>query len=101
MGQSEPSENDGGHEAAENGELEALSFEAAIERLETIIERVESGEIGLEQALAEYERGTKLIAHCRSILDSAERRIAELTADESGGLRLEEGEAGEGNGAAS
>lgn len=59
---------------------EDLSFEEALETLESLIERVESGEIGLEEAIAQYEQGAALVKRCRSVLDTAERRIAELTA---------------------
>ncbi|MBB6428271.1 exodeoxyribonuclease VII small subunit [Algisphaera agarilytica] len=59
----------------------APSFEQAIDQLEELIEQIESGEIGLEDALKRYEDGTKLIQRCRSILDSAEKKIGELTAD--------------------
>ncbi len=60
----------------------APSFEQAIDQLESLIEQIESGEIGLEDALKRYEDGTKLIQRCRSILDSAEKKIAELTAED-------------------
>lgn len=53
-------------------------FEAAIDQLEILIEQIESGEIGLEESLKRYEDGSKLIQHCRTILDSAEKKIAEL-----------------------
>lgn len=59
----------------------APSFEAAVDQLEGLIEQIESGEIGLEDALKRYEDGTKLIQQCRKILDSAEKKIAELTGD--------------------
>lgn len=58
-------------------------FEEAVEQLESILERIESGEIGLEESLAEYERGMKLIQHCRAILGRAEQRIRELTPAET------------------
>jgi exodeoxyribonuclease VII small subunit len=58
-----------------------LSYEQAIEELESIIERIESGEAGLEQSLAEYKRGAELLKRCRSILDAADRQIEELTAE--------------------
>ena len=61
-----------------------LSFEQAIDRLEDIVERIESGEVGLEAALEQYEQGQSLIKRCRGILDKAERRIAELTEDTLG-----------------
>jgi len=79
----------------EGGEGEALSFEQAIEQLEQLIEKIESGEVGLEQAIEHYEQGTHLIKRCRSILDSAEKRIAELTESETGELTVEPGQGGE------
>jgi exodeoxyribonuclease VII small subunit len=56
-----------------------LTFEQAIARLESIIEGVESGEVGLEASLAQYEQGMKLIRHCRGILDRAQTQIEKLT----------------------
>ena len=58
------------------------SFEQAMDRLETILERVESGEAGLEQSIAECEKGARLIARCREILAASETKIAELNLDE-------------------
>jgi len=57
-----------------------LSYEQAVERLEQLVERIESGEIGLEESIAAYERGARLIARCRAILDQAETRNEELSA---------------------
>jgi len=57
------------------------TFEESIEDVESLIERIEAGEIGLEEALKHYEKGTKLIAHCRGILDAAEKKITELTGE--------------------
>ncbi len=57
---------------------EQPSFEQAIEQLEAIIDRIESGEIGLERSIAEYERGVALIRRCRQVLESAEQRVEEL-----------------------
>ncbi len=70
---------------------EKLGFEEAIEQLEDLIDQIESGEIGLEEALKRYEQGSALIKRCRAILDGAQERIAELTeaADGSGGLVIE------------
>ncbi|MFW5682277.1 MAG: exodeoxyribonuclease VII small subunit [Phycisphaeraceae bacterium] len=66
------------------------SFEQAMERLEAILDRVESGEAGLEQSIAECEKGAKLIARCRRILDASEKRIGELNLE---ALTRAEGEA--------
>ena len=60
-----------------------LTYEQAIDELEKIIERIEQGEVGLEDSLAEYRKGASLLKRCRSILDSAEQQIQELTAQES------------------
>ncbi len=57
----------------------ALPFETALAQIERIIERIESGEVGLEESLAEYERGVTLINHCRSKLDVARQRVEDLT----------------------
>ncbi|MEZ6242919.1 MAG: exodeoxyribonuclease VII small subunit [Phycisphaerales bacterium] len=68
-----------------------LSYEQAVERLELLVERIESGEIGLEESIAAYEQGAKLIARCRAILDVAEARIEELSVEQ-----IESGEVGGG-----
>jgi exodeoxyribonuclease VII small subunit len=60
-------------------EAAAMTFEHAMQALEAITDRIESGEIGLEQSMAEYERGMRLIARCREVLDTAEQRVAELS----------------------
>ncbi|MFG0248438.1 MAG: exodeoxyribonuclease VII small subunit [Phycisphaeraceae bacterium JB051] len=62
-------------------------FEESIEQLEEIIEQIESGEIGLEDSITQYEKGTKLIEKCRAILDRAQARITELTVDGNGELK--------------
>ena len=46
--------------------------------LEGIVARIESGEIGLERSMAEYERGVALVARCRDVLTKAEQRVEEL-----------------------
>ncbi len=56
-----------------------MSFEKAVQELESIIERIEQGEVGLEQSLDEYRRGDTLIKRCRDILDVAEQQIEKLT----------------------
>lgn len=65
-------------------------FEEAVEQLEQIIEQIESGEVGLEESLLRYEQGMKLIARCQAILNKAQQRIAELTADPDGSLHVRE-----------
>lgn len=66
-------------------DIAALRYEEAVEQLEAIIDRIESGEIGLEDSIKAYERGVALRRHCERILEQAEQRIEELSArDEEG-----------------
>lgn len=59
-----------------------MSFEDAIEELEQIIDRIESGDIGLEKSLSERKRGDELIKRCRSVLDAAEQELKQIDAAE-------------------
>lgn len=79
------------------GKEKPMRFEDAVAQLEAIVERIESGQIGLEECIAEYERGMKLVGRCQEVLGAVQTRIAELTADAEGKLRLKAGDAaGEG-----
>jgi exodeoxyribonuclease VII small subunit len=60
-------------------------FEAAIAELETIVKRLEEGDLPLETSLELYERGVQLSRFCHSRLEAAERRIEVL--NERGELR--------------
>lgn len=61
---------------------EKLTFEQAMENLEKIVERIESGKIGLAESITEYEQGVKLIKQCRTILEAAEKKIQLLARGE-------------------
>ena len=50
-------------------------FEAAIAELESIVKKLEEGDMALEQSLALYERGVQLSRFCHARLEDAERRI--------------------------
>lgn len=60
------------------------TFEDALQRLEEIVEQIESGEVPLEESIEKYEEGTKLVKQCRGILDTAEHKIQLLTRSEDG-----------------
>ena len=60
-------------------DTQSLTFEQALAEVESIIERIEAGEIGLEDALAQYERGVALANHCRGKLDRAQQKVEDLT----------------------
>ena len=55
-----------------------LSFEAAIEKLEKIVERMESAKLPLEDLIVQYEEGIRLVAVCNERLTAAENRIETL-----------------------
>jgi exodeoxyribonuclease VII small subunit len=61
-----------------NAPVESLSFEAALRELESIVARLEQGEVDLEDSIALYERGTALKAHCEKKLKSAESRLEKI-----------------------
>jgi exodeoxyribonuclease VII small subunit len=55
-----------------------LSFEAALSKLETIVESMETGEVPLADLLAKFEEGNKLLKHCEGRLREAELKIEQL-----------------------
>ena len=58
-----------------------VTFEEALRRLDEVVARLESGEVGLEEAVALFEQGQGYLAACRERLGAAQRRIEELTAE--------------------
>jgi exodeoxyribonuclease VII small subunit len=62
-------------------DINVLSFEAAFEELATIVTRLESGELALEESVTLFERGRKLSEHCQSLLDKAELRVNQINED--------------------
>ena len=62
---------------------EPPAFEAALEELEAIAERMEDGEPSLEESLKLFERGMDLTRRCQKALDDAEQRIQTLADAES------------------
>ena len=60
---------------------EELGFEAALEELEELTRKVESGQLPLEETLGAFERGMALATRCRERLDAAEGRIQKLMPD--------------------
>ena len=56
----------------------ALTFEQALAELEKIVERMESGELPLEQALATHKRGLELARACQQKLEAAQQQVKVL-----------------------
>ena len=58
---------------------QGAGFEASLEELEGLVERMEEGELSLEESLKTYERGIALSRACQKSLDAAEQRIRILS----------------------
>ena len=56
-----------------------LSFEEALEELESLVTRMESGNLTLDDSLKAFERGVQLTRHCQTALKNAEQRVQILT----------------------
>lgn len=69
---------------------EKLTFEQSLTELESVVERLELGDMQLEESLELFERGVSLIRDCRTRLTSAERKIEELTESMNGDLEAVE-----------
>jgi exodeoxyribonuclease VII small subunit len=61
-----------------------LNFEGAMDRLEEIVEQMESGKMMLEELIGRYEEGMKLVKICQERLASAEQRIEIITRNHAG-----------------
>ena len=65
-------------------DVKKLSFERAIEELETIVKRLEDGKVPLEESVTIYERGEALKRRCEELLRQAEARVEKITNDANG-----------------
>jgi exodeoxyribonuclease VII small subunit len=66
-----------------------IKFEDALQRLEQIVDRLEAGNLPLEESLKVFEEGVGLARRCSRYLEDAEKRIELLTRDEQGVLRTD------------
>ena len=66
-----------------------VSFEQAMGRLEEIVRRLEQGDAPLEESLALFEEGTRLVKQCSAQLDKAEQKVSKLLAGPDGQVREE------------
>jgi exodeoxyribonuclease VII small subunit len=73
--------------SSSNADIAKLSFEDALKELETIVDRLEKGDVELEASISIYERGEALRAHCDKLLRSAEARVEKITLDQNGSPR--------------
>jgi exodeoxyribonuclease VII small subunit len=80
---------DGGERASTTGAEGELRFEDALDRLETLVEEMESGDLALEETIARFEEGQKLLRTCGQLLDRAEQRVKTILKRADGALATE------------
>ena len=61
--------------------VDSLSFEQAIDELDQLVRRMESGELSLDDSIAAYRRGAELARYCQARLANAEQEIRQLEGD--------------------
>ena len=64
--------------------VEKMSFEQSLKELETIVSKLEQGNVELERSISIYERGENLRKHCDELLKRAEAKVEKITLDASG-----------------
>ena len=69
---------------ADNADIKKLTFEKAIEELESIVGKLEGGKVPLEESVTIYERGEALKKRCEELLRQAEARVEKITLDAGG-----------------
>ncbi len=70
--------------AVTHTDIKGMSFEKALKELETIVTRLERGDVELEESIAIYERGEALKEHCDRLLKQAEAKVEKLIVGPSG-----------------
>jgi exodeoxyribonuclease VII small subunit len=71
-------------DAKANDDISTLGFEEAIQQLEQIVKRLESGSVALEESISIYERGEALKSRCDMLLKKAEARIEKISVGPDG-----------------
>ena len=66
------------NEPTKKVDIKSLSFEAALDELETIVSGLERGDVALEKSIEAYERGEKLKNHCAALLKAAEDKVEKI-----------------------
>ena len=71
--------------------IDNMSFEEALNELQSLVKALEKGEAKLEEAIRAYERGAALKQHCERKLREAQAKIEKITLTADGGLSSESG----------
>lgn len=75
--------------------IREVEFEAALKKLESIVQNLENGELSLEQALKQYEEGVKMADICTKRLTEAQKRVEVLIKTNAGKFKTENFEGSE------
>jgi exodeoxyribonuclease VII small subunit len=69
-------------------------FEQSLAELETLVEKLESGELSLDDSLKQFKRGVELTRHCQGVLEQAQQTVDQLMnpEDESSSVPFESGD---------
>jgi exodeoxyribonuclease VII small subunit len=67
-----------------NADVKKLTFEKALAELEQIVQKLERGDVALEESVTIYERGEALKRRCEELLRQAEARVEKITLDAAG-----------------
>ena len=70
--------------AAKHLDIKDMSFEKALKELESIVGRLERGDVELEESISIYERGEALKDHCDRLLKQAEAKVEKITLNPAG-----------------
>lgn len=70
-------------------DIAAMSFEDALQELETIVKRLEEGKVRLDEAVTSYERGAALKNHCETKLREAQAKVEKIIPGPDGSVRSE------------
>jgi len=74
--------------AGDSAKSSSLPFEEALQKLESIVETMEAGDLPLETLIARYEEGTRLAKVCQEKLAEAEVKIQQLEKNAAGEIKL-------------
>ncbi|WP_018996510.1 exodeoxyribonuclease VII small subunit [Hirschia maritima] len=70
--------------ASSNKDIPKMNFEDALAELERIVQKLESGDVALEDSILIYERGEALKAHCEKKLKAAETKVEKIVVGSDG-----------------
>jgi len=69
--------------------LGKMTFEDAMDELETIVNALDKGDVSLDEAIAAYDRGSVLKDHCEKRLNQAKMKVETIQSEENGELKTD------------